>query len=102
MVCVAPNPDTRAKMVAMLAIRLGFATIVSDARKIIIHNIYSEDLSLRYFVLCDDFILRARPAVTQRLYEMAARGLAVVVGSRTIPKEYDFICEAFYPEDFGL
>ena len=69
-VAVCPDVRTRRQMISRLAVRLGFALIPSDAAKLI-----------------------------QRLYEMAARGLCVIVGVRSLPREYEFITQAFYPED---
>lgn len=99
-VAVSPDATVRASMLKQLAIRLGFALTKSDASKIIRSDIYQIDLSLAYFVLCDNVSLRGSTATTQRLYEMAARGIAVVIGCKAIPREFDFICETFYPSDF--
>lgn len=97
---VSPDSAVRASMLRQLAVRLGFALTKSDAAKIIRKDIYQIDLSLAYFVFCDGVNLRTSPATTQKLYEMAARGIAVVVGCKSIPRELEFICEAFYPSDF--
>lgn len=100
MVAVSPDATVRAAMLRQLAIRTGFAMTRSDAAKIIRSDIYQIDLSVAYFVLCDGVNLRSSPAITQRLYEMAARGMAVIVGCKAIPRDLEFICEAFYPSDF--
>lgn len=99
-VAVSPDAAVRASMLKQLAIRLGFALTKSDAAKIIHSDIYQIDLSLAYFVLCDNVNLRKSLLTIQRLYEMAARGIAVVIGCKSIPRELEFICEIFYPSDF--
>lgn len=78
----------------------GFALIPSDAAKIISNDIYGIDLATAYFVFCSSYNFRGAVLTNQRLYEMAARGLCVAVGVRSIPREYEFICKVFYPEDF--
>ncbi|WP_455998337.1 hypothetical protein [Phocaeicola barnesiae] len=100
MVCVSPVQAVRTKMVASLMVRLGLAAIASDARKIISNDIRSYDLGTAYLVACDNYYLADSPLITQRLYELSARGIAVIVGSKTIPRGYDFVSEAFYPENF--
>lgn len=99
-VAVSPDATVRASMLKQLAIRMGFAMTRSDAAKIIRNDIYQIDLSLAYFVFCDGVNLRTSPVTTQKLYEMAARGIAIVVGCKSIPRELEFICETFYPSDF--
>ena len=49
--------------------------------------------------MCAQYNFRNSPVTNQRLYEMAARGLCVIVGVRSLPREYEFITQAFYPED---
>jgi hypothetical protein len=36
---------------------------------------------------------------TQRLYELAARGICVIVGVKSLPREYEFVSQTFYPGD---
>lgn len=88
------------RLLSRLAVRLGFALIPSDAAKIISNDIYGIDLATAYFVFCSSYNFRGAVLTNQRLYEMAARGLCVAVGVRSIPREYEFICKVFYPEDF--
>lgn len=99
-VVVSPDPDIRMHMLSRLAVRLGFARIPSDAEKIISYGIADVDLATAYFVFCRDYSFRGAVITNQRLYEMAARGICVAVGVRRIPREYQFICQALYPEDF--
>lgn len=99
MVAVSPDTEVRKKMLTRIAVNYGFARIHSDAAKIVCNDIRSIDLSTAYFVLCDNYNFRGATLTNQRLYEMAARGLFIAVGVRSIPREYEFICKAFYPED---
>lgn len=98
-VAVCLDVRTRRQMISRLAVRLGFALIPSDAAKLIQEDLYSCDLSTAYFVMCAQYNFRNSPVTNQRLYEMAARGLCVIVGVRSLPREYEFITQAFYPED---
>lgn len=98
-VVVSPDRVEREKMLARLAVRLGFARMPSDAMKIMSPDIQSVDLSTAYFVLCAHYNFRGASITNQRLYELAARGLCVAVGVRSLPREYEFLCKAFFPED---
>lgn len=98
MVCISPDDTQRERMVCELAVRIGLAAMRSDAKKIMKHSIYDIDTSVAYFVLCSTFNLRESYLITQRLYEMAARGIAVIVGVKRFPRELDFIADVFYPE----
>ena len=96
LVVVDPDPVERRRIIARLAVRLGFARIPSDAQKIIVDDLADVDLSTAYFVLCSTHNFRGAPITNQRLYELAARGLLVLVGTRYLPREYEFICRTFY------
>lgn len=100
-VAVAPDAQQREQMIRRIAVELGFALTPSDAAKIIRQDIYSFDLSQAYFVLCNNYTFRSSVITTQRLFELAARGIAVVIGVRTIPRELEFFCKSFYPSDFN-
>ena len=99
LVVVSPDPVERKHLLSRLVVRLGFARIPSDAAKIRSNDIFSIDLATAYFVFCSNYNFRGAVLTNQRLYEMAARGLCIVVGVRSIPREYEFICRVFYPED---
>lgn len=99
-VAVSPDPEVRLKILSRLAVRLGFARISSDAEKIIRLSIVDFDLATSYFVFCRDYSFRGAVLTNQKLYEMAARGICVAVGVRQVPREYQFLCECFFPEDF--
>lgn len=98
-VVVAPTPEEREQLIARLAVRLGFARVPSDAIKIISRDIHSVDLSTAYFVLCSSYYFRGAIITNQRLYELAARGICVLVGVKSIPREYEMITQVYYPSD---
>lgn len=101
MLAVSADPDERSALVRRLAIECGFALTPSDAAKIITQNIYDIDISKAFFIIADNYNFRGGVITTQRLYELAARGICVILGVRSIPREYQFICSAFYPSDFS-
>lgn len=99
MVVIAQSADDRELLISRLAVRLGFAKVPSDAKKIIRKDIYSIDLPTAYFILCNNYNFRGSIVTTQRLYELAARGICVVVGVKSLPREYELISQVFYPDD---
>lgn len=46
-----------------------------------------------------NYNFRGSVITTQRLYELAARGICVVVGVKSLPREYELISQVFYPDD---
>lgn len=98
-VVIAPTTQERESLISKLAVRLGFAQIPSDALKIIKKDIYALDISTAYFILCSNYNFRGSVITTQRLYELAARGICVVVGVKSLPREYEFCAQTFYPGD---
>lgn len=99
-VAVSPDNDIRAAMMKQIIVDLGFARTPSDAAKLIRDTPYGIDFANAYFVFADIYNFRDSNITTQHLYEMAARGFAVVVGVKKLPAEHEFLCTAFYPEDF--
>jgi len=96
-VAVSPDDKARRLIIQRLLVRLKFAVTPSDAGKLIRPSVHDIDLSEAYFVCADNFNFRDCGEITrQRLYEMAARGMAVIVGARRLPREYEFICQAVY------
>lgn len=93
---VSSNPETRNRLIQRTLVQLNFAHTNGDADKLIKMNVYDIDLQAAYYVCADNFNFRESPITTQRLYEMAARGMAIIVGVRRLQKEYEFICEAIY------
>jgi len=99
MVVVEPDIVIRRKLIARLVVKLGFARTPSDASKIIRTSPYDFDLATDYFILADNYDLRESSITTQRLYELATKGIAVVIGLKRIPSEHEFFCQAFFPVD---
>lgn len=99
-VVIEQDPDTRRKLIARLAVDLGFAKTNSDAVKIIRSTPYEFDMNTAYFVIAGTYDFRKSIITTQRLYEMAARGLAVIVGVNRLPSDYEFCCQVYYKSDF--
>ena len=97
MVCVSNNDSERRRMIQRLTVDIGLATIPSDAAKLIKTSPHDYDLTRAYIVVAETYNFRESPITTQRLYEMAARGMAVIIGVKQLQKEFEFICEAFYP-----
>lgn len=58
MVVIAQSSDDRELFISRLAVRLGFAKVPSDAKKIIRKDIYSFDLPTAYFILCSNYNFR--------------------------------------------
>lgn len=99
-VAVSPDMGERQQMVRKLAITHGFARTPSDAGKIVRQSPHDYDLPSAYFVLADTYNFRESPITTYRLIEMAARGMAVIVGTRRLPKEAEIYCEIYESKDF--
>lgn len=97
-IIVAINSDrvAREKILKRIIVDKGFALTASDASKLIKPTVNDIDLTKAYFVIADNYNFRDNPITRQRLYEMAARGIAVIVGVRMLQQEYEFICEAYY------
>lgn len=93
---VCPDDKRREELVAGVAVKLGFARTPSDAAKIIRTSVHDYELADAYFVLAKIHNLRESPITTQRLFELAARGVAVVVGVKRLPPEFEVFCEAVY------
>lgn len=98
-VVVDPNLERRKQAIAKIALNLGFAKMASDAMKIIKSTPYDYDLPTCYFVLAATYNFHDSNITNQRLYEMAARGMAVIVGCKRLPPNYEFCCQAFFPGD---
>lgn len=99
-VAISPDSHERRSMIRRIAIDLGFANTPSDADKIIRGSAQDFDLVNTYFVLAETCNLRESPITTHRLYELAARGIAVVVGVKRLYPEHEFMCRPYYPSDF--
>lgn len=95
-VAVHHDPVTRNRILKRLIVERGFALTPSDAGKLIKANVSDIDLTQAYFVIADNYKFRESPITQQRLYELAARGIAVILGTTKLQREYEFICEAYY------
>lgn len=98
-VVVDPDPGMRRTLIARLATQLGFARTASDAAKLIRSTPYEYELATAYFVIAHTYDFRKSNITTQRLYEMAARGIAVVVGVKRLPSDFEFCCQVYFKED---
>jgi hypothetical protein len=87
------DEKTRAALLQRIAVNLGFARTPSDAAKIIRTSVHDIDLANAYFVIAGNYNFRESPITTQRLFEMAARGIAVFVSAKKLPKEFEPFCE---------
>ena len=98
LVCISANPIERLAMLEQLAIQCGFALIRSDARKIVAQNINDINIPNAYFIIADNYDFRDSISTNQRLFEMSARGIAVIVGCKKLPSAYEPFCTVYYPE----
>lgn len=99
MIAVSRDEMERRKMIAKIAVNIGIATCLSDANKLIKPTLADIDLPMSYIVVCDNVNLRESPLSTHKLYELAAKGIAVIIGCKKVYPEHEFISEVFYPED---
>lgn len=99
MVVVDQDLDARRKVIAKMAVEFGFARTTSDAGKIIRSTPYDYDLPAAFFVMATTYDFRKSVITTQRLYEMAAKGMLVIVGVKRLPPEFEFICQVFYKQN---
>lgn len=95
-VAVNSDPKIREKILKRLIVERGFAITPSDAGKLIKPTVNDVDLIKAYFVIADNYNFRDSPITRQRLYELAARGIAVILGTRKLQAEFEFICEAYF------
>lgn len=95
-VAVHPDEGERRRIIQRTMVRLGFASTLGEASKLIRPSVFDFDLGDSYFVCAQTHNLRDSPITRQRLYELAARGIAVVIGVKRLQAEFEFICEAVY------
>src|SRR5690554_6313288 len=95
-VVVHPDRVERRKLIQATMVRLGFALTPVDAAKLIQPAVYDFDFQECYYVCAEEHNLRESPITLQRMFELASRGLAVVVGMKRLQAEYEFLCEAVY------
>jgi len=96
MVAISPDGDTRRKIIQKLIMKCGFAITPGDAMKLIKPTAYDCNPVDAFFVVADMHDFRTSTVMNQQLYEMAAKGMAVIVGVKKLPAQFEFICETFY------
>ncbi len=95
-VCIDSDERTRKEMIKRIVVKLGFATIPSDANKIIKaspHDFAHDS----YFVFAHSYNFRSSPITTQELIKRALNGEAIVIGAKRVPSEYQPFAVAYYP-----
>lgn len=95
-VAVHPDEQVRRKIIQRILVRSNFAVTPGDASKLIRATVYDMDLAECYYVCAATHNLRDSPVTRQRLFELAARGIAVIIGVKRLQPEFEFICEAVY------
>ena len=100
-VAISPDPEVRAAMVRQIVVDLGFARTRTDAAKLIRATPYDTDWANAYFLFAETYNLRDSNITTQKMYELAARGFAVVIGVKKLPAVLEFLCTVHFPEDFN-
>ena len=96
-VCIATSEAESVKLMQKIIVRLGFALINSDAGKLIRKTPHDFERD-SYFVFASSYNFRESPITTQRLYERALAGEAVVLGAKRVHPEFEFMCHIIYPE----
>jgi hypothetical protein len=96
-VAVEPDDQLRRRILQRIIVDCGFAIILSDADKLIKPTVYDmEPLSDSYFIFAHTHNFRQGGSHTnQQLYEMAVSGIAVIIGVKKLPPEFEFICQPF-------
>lgn len=95
-VCVAREEETRARMISALLVKKGICRTKSAARQILSATVSDIDLQNVYLVAAHTYSFHGAYITNQRLYELAARGMFVAVGVKSLPREYEIICRAYY------
>lgn len=95
-VAVHPDEQVRRRIIQRILVKLSFANTPADASKLIRPTVHDIDLAECYYVCAATHNLRDSPITRQRLYELAARGMAVIIGVKRLQAEFEFICEAVY------
>ncbi|HBB00718.1 MAG: hypothetical protein A2W86_11745 [Bacteroidetes bacterium GWD2_45_23] len=95
-VAVHPDEQVRRKIIQRILVKLSFANTPTDASKLIRPTVHDFDLAECYYVCAATYNLRDSPITRQRLFELAARGIAVIIGTKRLQAEFEFISEAVY------
>lgn len=96
-IVILSSDDTeRRRMIQQRLVKMGLALTTGDAGKLIKPTVDDFELQECYYVAAQKFNFTASPFNTNQLYRLAASGVAVVVGAKKVPREYEFMCEIFY------
>lgn len=96
-VAVSSDSEVRTQIMRRILVDLKFAYTLIDAGKLIRPSVYDFDLDNAYYICADNFKFSDSDMMNCRLYELAARGIAVILGAKRIPARYEFLCDPIYP-----
>jgi hypothetical protein len=99
-VCISPDAEERASMVAAVALGRGFARTQNDARKLVRPFTHDFDLNTTYFILATTHNFKFSDLPFHTLVQQAACGMCVVIGAKSVPVEFAFCCTIYRPTDF--
>ena len=89
------NDAERRSMLRRAVIACGLAKVPSNAEHLIKESIDEVDYDSAYVVVVDNFRFNQEYHI-RRLYELAAKGLAVIVGTKAVPARYEWITQTLY------
>lgn len=92
---VSANDAERRSMLRRAVIACGLAKVPSNAEHLIKESIDEVDYDGAYVVVVDNFRFNQEYHI-RRLYELAAKGLAVIVGTKAVPARYEWITQTLY------
>jgi len=95
-VCIATDDSERQAMIKRVLVKKGLANTPGDAGKIIKPSPNDYDLADCYYVAALDYNLASSPLITHQLYRLAASGVLVVIGTKKLQTNYEFMCEPYY------
>lgn len=79
-------------MLEQIVVAAGFATIKSDARKIIKNSIKDVDIDNDMIIIARDYNFRFSSLLTSRLVRLAISGTPVIISTKVIPNELLQFC----------
>lgn len=92
---VSGNVSDRRNKLRKAVVDCGLAKVPSMAEHLIKESIDEVDFDNAYFVVVDNFRFDQEYNI-RRLYEMAAKGFAVIVGTKSVPAKYEWITHTLY------
>ena len=87
-------------MIEQILVDCGLAMTRADAGKLIQEDPRDFDLVNSYFIAAELYNLRSSPITTQKLFEKALSGDLVIIGTKRIPSEMEFMLEVFTTDNF--